>query len=136
VLLDLVLSVVAGLVLIWLAFAVVLFVTKPEATTMAAAARIVPDTVRLVRRLAADRSVARGVRFRLWFLLGYLLFPIDLIPDVVPVIGFADDALVTSLVLRSVVRRAGAGAVRAHWPGTPDGLDALGRLCRLPELRA
>ena len=135
-LLDLALSVVAGLVLIWLAFAVVLFVTRPEATTMVAAARIVPDTVRLVRRLAADRSVARGVRFRLWFLLGYLVFPIDLIPDVVPVIGFADDALVTSLVLRSVVRRAGAGAVRAHWPGTPDGLDALGRLCRLPELRA
>jgi len=128
-------SVLAGLVVIWVAFALVLLVTKPSSATLVTTARIVPDTIRLVRRLAADGDVAPGVRVRLWFLLAYLLAPIDVIPDIVPVIGFADDALVTSLVLRSVVRRAGPDAVRAHWPGTADGLDALARLCRVPALR-
>ena len=135
-LLQLAVSVLAGLVVVWVAFALVLLVTKPSSAAVVTTARIVPDTVRLVRRLAADRRAARGVRVRLWLLLGYLVSPIDIIPDFVPVIGFADDALVTSLVLRSVVRRAGPDAVRAHWPGTADGLDALARLCRVPALRA
>jgi uncharacterized membrane protein YkvA (DUF1232 family) len=47
------------------------------------------------------------------------------------VLGYADDAIIVSLVLRSVVRRAGAPVVRAHWPGTDDGLAALGRLTGL-----
>jgi uncharacterized membrane protein YkvA (DUF1232 family) len=68
------------------------------------------------------------VRVRLWLLLGYLAMPIDLVPDVIPVIGYADDAIVVALVLRSVVRRAGPDAVVRHWPGTPDGLAAVQRL--------
>jgi hypothetical protein len=50
----------------------------------------------------------------------YLAIPIDLVPDFVPVLGYADDAIIVTLVLRSVVRRAGLGAVRHHWPGTDD----------------
>jgi uncharacterized membrane protein YkvA (DUF1232 family) len=125
-------GVVAGLVLLWLAFVVVLIVVKPDGAMLREAARIVPDVVRLAHRLARDRSLHRGVRLRLWFLLAYLALPFDLVPDFVPVIGFADDAVVVSVVLRSVVRRAGPEAVCRHWPGTPSGLSTLARLCRLP----
>ena len=90
--------------------------------------RLLPDLVRLLRRLAADGSLPRGVRLRLWFLLGYLALPIDFVPDFIPVLGYADDAIVVALVLRSVVRRAGAEAIVRHWPGTPEGLAALQRL--------
>jgi hypothetical protein len=38
--------------------------------------------------------------------------PIDPIPDVMPVLGYADGAIIVTLVLRSVVRRAGLDAVR------------------------
>ena len=62
----------------------------------------------------------------------YALSPIDLIPDFIPVLGYADDAIIVTAVLRSVVRRAGIGAVRAHWPGTDDGFAALARLTGLP----
>jgi uncharacterized membrane protein YkvA (DUF1232 family) len=86
----------------------------------------------LVRRLAADRSVPRGVRIRLYALLVYLVSPIDLIPDVVPVIGFLDDAVVVAVILRSVVHRAGAETVRRHWPGTEEGLATLSRIAGLP----
>lgn len=129
--LSIAISVAVSLVAIWLVLVVGLIVTKPEAGRLREAARIVPDTIRLVRRLAADKALHWGVRARLWFLLVYLASPIDLIPDFIPVIGFADDVLVMSLVLRSVVKRAGTEAVRAHWPGTSAGLDTLFRVCRL-----
>jgi uncharacterized membrane protein YkvA (DUF1232 family) len=87
--------------------------------------------VRLLRRLAGDRSVPRAARARLWLLLAYLAIPIDLVPDFVPVLGYADDAIIVSLVLRSVVRRAGPHVIRRHWPGTADGLAALSRLAGL-----
>jgi uncharacterized membrane protein YkvA (DUF1232 family) len=73
---------------------------------------------------------------RLWLLLAYLALPFDLVPDVIPVIGYADDALVVALVLRAVVRRAGVDALARHWPGSPDGLAAVCRLARLPDTRS
>jgi uncharacterized membrane protein YkvA (DUF1232 family) len=81
--------------------------------------------VRLLRRVAADRSVARPVRIRLWLLLGYLLSPIDLVPDFIPVLGYADDAIMVALALRSITRRAGPEVIAHHWPGTPEGLGTL-----------
>ncbi|MDQ1481396.1 MAG: hypothetical protein QOI44_2257 [Actinomycetota bacterium] len=130
--LSIALSIIASLAIVWLVFLVVLLVTKPETSTLTETARIIPDALRLVRRLAADKTLPRGVRIRLWCLLGYLVSPIDLVPDFIPVVGYADDAIIMSLVLRSVIKRAGVDAVRAHWPGTPDGLATLSRLCRLP----
>jgi uncharacterized membrane protein YkvA (DUF1232 family) len=132
VILSIALSVIASLAIVWLVFLVVLLVTKPETSTLTETARIIPDALRLVRRLAADKNLPRGVRIRLWCLLAYLVSPIDLVPDFIPVVGYADDAIIMSLVLRSVIKRAGVDAVRAHWPGTPDGLATLSRLCRLP----
>lgn len=61
----------------------------------------------------------------------YLASPIDLIPDFIPVLGFADDAITVTAVLRGVVRRAGLDTVRSHWPGTDDGFAALTRLTGL-----
>jgi uncharacterized membrane protein YkvA (DUF1232 family) len=69
---------------------------------------------------------------RLWLLLGYLALPFDLVPDVVPVLGYADDAVVVALVLRSVVRTTGPEALERHWPGTVDGLATVRRLAGLP----
>jgi len=66
--------------------------------------------------------------------LAYALSPIDLIPDFIPVLGYADDAIIVTAVLRSVVRRAGIDAVRAQWPGTDDGFAAIARLTGLDRV--
>ncbi len=87
-----VLGVVAGLVILWLALVVVLWVQQKrsgEAVDWRAVMRLAPDVVRLIRRLAADRTVSRATRWWLGGLLVYLLLPIDLIPDFLPVIGYA-----------------------------------------------
>jgi uncharacterized membrane protein YkvA (DUF1232 family) len=112
----------------WMALVVALLVVRPKGNLMAEAIRLLPDLIRLLRRLAADRTLPRGIRIRLWLLFGYLALPIDLIPDFIPLIGYADDAIIVAVVLRSVVRRAGLPAVQRHWPGTPDGFAALARL--------
>lgn len=90
--------------------------------------RLLPDLVRLLRRLAADRSLPRGVGVRLLLLIAYLVSPLDLIPDFIPVIGYADDVIGVAFALRSVTRRAGPEAIECHWPGTPDGLRVIQRL--------
>jgi uncharacterized membrane protein YkvA (DUF1232 family) len=121
-----------GLLLCWLVLMAVLWTTRPDEMRARELLRLLPDVLRLVRRLAGDGTLPRGVRVRLWLALAYLAVPIDLVPDFVPVLGHADDAIVVALVLRSVVRRAGAAAVERHWPGTPEGLAALRRASRLP----
>ena len=126
-------GVLGGLLLCWLVLMAVLWSSRPDDMRLRELLRLLPDVLRLVHRLAGDRRLPRGVRVGLWLLLVYLAMPIDLVPDVVPVLGHADDAIVVALVLRSVVRRAGAAAIARHWPGTPDGLAALRRACRLPE---
>jgi uncharacterized membrane protein YkvA (DUF1232 family) len=130
-LLGVLLAVVAALVLTWLALVVALLVARPKGSLLTEALRLLPDVLRLLRRLAGDRSLPRGVRIRLWLLLGYLAIPIDLVPDFVPVLGYADDAIIVTAILRSIVRRAGLEPICRHWPGTEDGLAAVLRLCGL-----
>jgi uncharacterized membrane protein YkvA (DUF1232 family) len=125
---TLLLSIGSGLVVTYLGLLAALLVARPKGNLLGEALRLLPDLLRLLRRLAADSDVPRGARVRLSLLLGYLAIPFDLVPDFVPVLGYADDAIVVSLVLRSVVRRAGAPLVRRHWPGTDDGLAAVSRL--------
>jgi uncharacterized membrane protein YkvA (DUF1232 family) len=125
-------GVLGGLLLCWLVLMAVLWATRPDDLRLRELLRLLPDVLRLVHRLAGDGTLPPGVRVRLWLLLGYLALPIDLVPDFVPVLGHADDAIVVALVLRSVVRHAGAAAIDRHWPGTPEGLAALRRASRLP----
>ena len=52
-------------------------------------------------------------------------------PDVTPIIGYTDDALLVILVLHAVAHRAGPDALERHWPGTPAGLGTLRSLTGL-----
>lgn len=124
-------SLLAGLLLLWLALIVALWISKPDELRLRDAMRLLPDLLRLISRLAADDTLPRGVRIRLWLLLGYLAMPIDLVPDFLPVIGYADDAVIVAIALRSVTRRAGPEAIDRHWPGTPEGLIAIRSLAGL-----
>ena len=124
------LAIVAGtLVLLWLVMLALVWRAKPDDVTLRDAVRLVPDLLRLLKRLAGDATLPRGVRVRLWLLIGYLAMPIDLVPDFIPVLGYADDVGVVAIVLRSVVRAAGPEALERHWPGTPEGLRVVRMLC-------
>ena len=123
---------VASVFAAWLILLMALFAFRPDGMTVAKFARLLPDTLRLVRNLARDPALARSTRWSLWLLLAYLACPIDLVPDFIPIIGIADDVIIAAVVLRHVVRHSGADVRRVHWTGTPEGLTTLERVLRLP----
>jgi uncharacterized membrane protein YkvA (DUF1232 family) len=61
-------------------------------------------------------------------LLAWLISPIDLIPEFIPVLGPLDDVVVAVLVLRYVRRRVGLEELRDRWTGTPEGFALLSRI--------
>jgi uncharacterized membrane protein YkvA (DUF1232 family) len=124
-------GVLAAIVLGWLLLVVALVIARPDRAVLREAVRLLPDLLRLLRRLSVDRTLPRSVRGRVYLAFGYLALPIDLIPDFLPVIGYADDAVIVALLLRAVVKRAGPEALVRHWPGTPDGLAVLAGLVRV-----
>ena len=116
----------------WLLLLVVLWLHRPSRELAGPAVRLVPDLVRLVRTLVADGATTpRSVKVALGALLLYLVSPIDLVPDFLPVIGSIDDLIVSGLVLRWAGRRLGVEALRSHWPGRPEGFDLLRHLLGL-----
>ncbi|QDP96789.1 DUF1232 domain-containing protein [Microlunatus elymi] len=132
---QLIISVAAGLAVVYLLLLGLLWWSarrSGDRVRLREGLRLLPDLIRLLRRLAADPDLPTGVRVRLVLLLAYLLCPIDLVPDFVPVLGYADDAIVVLIALRSVTRRAGPDALDRHWPGTPEGLAAVRRFAGLP----
>jgi uncharacterized membrane protein YkvA (DUF1232 family) len=122
-----VIAVAGGLIIVWLAMLALIARSGRgrDPITLRETLRLLPDVIRLLRRLAADRDLPRSIRLRLGLLLLYLLSPVDLVPDFIPAIGYADDAVIVALVLRAVVRAAGPDVLAAHWPGTPAGLEVL-----------
>jgi uncharacterized membrane protein YkvA (DUF1232 family) len=117
----------AVVLLTWALFVAWLYAVGRRADARALAG-FIPDCAVLVARLLRDPRVRRGDKLLLVALGGYLALPFDLVPDFIPVAGQLDDALVAALVLRRLVRSAGPGVVREHWPGPPRSLDLLLRV--------
>jgi uncharacterized membrane protein YkvA (DUF1232 family) len=97
-----------------------------------AIARLIPDCLVLLRRLLRDPRVPRARKWLIGAVLAYLALPLDLIPDVIPVAGQLDDAILVALVVRGVVRGAGAPVVRELWPGPERTVAVLLRWCGAP----
>ena len=96
-----------------------------------AVAGFIPDCLVLVGRLARDSRIALPRRAALWLLLGYLALPIDLIPDFLPVVGVADDAVLLAVALRLLARGAGPEMLRQAWPGPEASLRLILRAAGL-----
>ena len=94
---------------------------------------ILPSLVLLLLRLLRDRSIPLRVRARVLVAVAYNVQPLNLIPDFVPVVGFADNVLVTVWAVRSTVRRVGRDVVVRHWSGNEAGLAMVFRLAGLEE---
>ena len=122
------LVIVAITVGIWLGAVLILWLHRPSRDLAGPALRLLPDTIRLSRRLIADPVTPRGPKVALLLLGLWLASPIDLIPDFLPGIGQLDDLILAAIVLRFVGRRIGAERLRDAWPGTPESYDLLARL--------
>jgi uncharacterized membrane protein YkvA (DUF1232 family) len=96
-------------------------------------ALLVPNLVFLFKDLLRDPAVPAGPKVALAIGVVWLVSPIDLLPEFLPVLGPLDDAVVAALVLRYLVRRAGPDVVRLHWRGDPRTLGLIMRAARIAE---
>ena len=118
----------AALVSLWATAGLAAWLLKPRDLSLGQALTLMPDTLRLLYRLAGDRTLSRAARTAVWGAGFYIAAaPINVIPDFIPVLGCADDIVVVLLVLRFVAARAGRERLAQHWPGSPQGLAVLMR---------
>ena len=105
-------------VAVWLA-TVLLLTLAGKRSAARELAGLLPNLVALFRGLLRDPRVPRGTKLWIGFAVAWLISPIDLIPEFVPIAGPLDDAIVAALVLRHVLKRAGRQVVEGHWRGDP-----------------
>lgn len=122
--LDWLLVVIAALLALY-ALAIVGQLLAGRGSDARALAGFIPHCVVLLRRLLVDPRVPRHRRLILAALVVYLLMPIDLIPDFLPVIGQLDDVIVAALALRYALRSGGPELLREHWPGPDQSLELV-----------
>jgi uncharacterized membrane protein YkvA (DUF1232 family) len=92
------------------------------------AAGFVPDVVMLFKDLAQDDRIPRRAKVEAALAAGYLVMPIDLIPDFIPGIGQLDDIAIVGWAVRRMMLGAGEGVLREHWRGSDRGLEVLMQL--------
>ncbi|MBI4884150.1 MAG: DUF1232 domain-containing protein [Actinobacteria bacterium] len=88
-------------------------------------ARFLPACATTMRRLRRHPAVPRIARWAVAFALIWVISPIDLIPEFLPVIGPIDDVVVVVLVLRFAARRVPHAVLFDAWPGEPALLQRL-----------
>jgi len=89
------------------------------------AVSLVPNLIKLISRLVKDPRVPRRSKIALGLAAAYVVSPIDLIPEVIPVLGWADDLLFLMLAIDSLIERAGKEVVEEHWDGPVDLLSVI-----------
>lgn len=91
-------------------------------------ARFIPDCIVLFKRLLLDSRLPSGPKLAVALLLPYLVFPLDLVPDFIPVLGQLDDAILVAAVLAYVARTAGKDVIAEHWAGSERALALVLRI--------
>jgi uncharacterized membrane protein YkvA (DUF1232 family) len=76
---------------------------------MRALLRALPDIVRTISGLAVDPVLPKAAKIALAAAVLYLVSPIDLIPDFIPVLGYFDDLFVAAIVVDGMLSYAPRG---------------------------
>ncbi|MGI8686612.1 MAG: YkvA family protein [Acidimicrobiales bacterium] len=88
-------------------------------------ATVLPACVTTARRLRRDPRVPRAAKVAVAIAAVWVLSPIDLIPEFLPVIGPLDDVVVVALALRYAARRVPRAVLFEAWPADPRLLERL-----------
>lgn len=124
-----ILAISAILVAVWLGLVLALVLAGRRALAREIAT-LVPNLTRLFAGLLRDPRVPFRAKLVLGATALYLAMPIDLVPDLIPIVGSLDDAIVAAFALRFVVRASSPEIVAEHWPGDPATLRRILWLAR------
>jgi uncharacterized membrane protein YkvA (DUF1232 family) len=88
-------------------------------------AGFLPDCVTTARRLRGDPRVPTRAKLAIGLALVWVLSPIDLIPEFLPVIGPLDDVVVVALAFRYAARQVPRSVLLEAWPGKPSTIERV-----------
>jgi uncharacterized membrane protein YkvA (DUF1232 family) len=117
-------------IVVWVTVIVVLVAAGRRIAARELAA-LIPNLLGLFKGLFTDPRVPAGSKLLLGLAIAWIISPVDLVPEFLPLLGPLDDAVVAALVLRHLVRVSGPDVVREHWRGDPRTLETILRLARI-----
>ena len=103
----------------------VLFARRLPPGALRDAAEFLPACVTTARRLRRDDAVPRRAKVALLIAILWVLSPIDLLPEFLPVIGPLDDVVGVVLLLRYAARSIPRDVLLRAWPAEPKLLERL-----------
>ena len=105
--------------------AMVLFARRLPPGLLREAAELLPACVTTARRLRGHDAVPRRAKVALLVAILWVLSPIDLLPEFLPVIGPLDDVVAVVLLLRYAARAVPRQVLLDAWPAEPWLLERL-----------
>lgn len=84
--------------------------------------QLLGDVILLLKDLATDPRVPRSDKIVAGLAAAYLVSPVDVVPDWIPLFGQADDLAVMTLALRRLLSGAGYDLIYSKWRGSDEGL--------------
>ncbi|HEY7564178.1 MAG TPA: DUF1232 domain-containing protein [Acidimicrobiia bacterium] len=86
---------------------------------------LLPNLIKLLGRLLKDPRVPRRSKIVVGAVVAYVLSPIDLLPEFIPIAGVLDDVFLVIFALNHLIERAGEEVVVEHWDGPQDILSLI-----------
>ena len=84
-----------------------------------------PNFLRLLGGLLTDRRVSNTDKLLVAGAIGYILLPMDIVPDYIPFLGEIDDLFLLVMALQRLIANAGRAVLEDHWMGEPGSLRTL-----------
>ena len=91
---------------------------------------LLPDFFMLITRVFIDKRVQKKHKVLLSCIIGYLVMPIDLLPDFIPVIGYIDDFVIAVLGLDLLLKEIDHDIVISNWSGKE---NLIATICNIKE---
>ncbi|HHE39429.1 MAG TPA: DUF1232 domain-containing protein [Candidatus Cloacimonetes bacterium] len=92
-----------------------------------------PDFFILLCRLAIDERVTKTQKLLVGGIIGYVIMPIDIIPDFIPIIGYVDDLVLVVLGLNLILNELDQQIIFDNWSGEEDVLELLQKITAIAE---
>jgi len=86
---------------------------------------VLPAILDLLRRLLTDPAVPRSRKILVGVALAYLVSPIDLIPDFIPVLGRFDDVVLAAFAVDRLFKSVPPEVRERYWIGSADTLELI-----------
>ncbi len=94
---------------------------------------LLPDFFILVCRLAIDKRVPKKQKLMAGGIIAYVIMPIDIIPDFIPLIGQVDDLVLVVMGLNMILNEIDPKVLADNWSGEGEVLDQMKKITATAE---